>query len=350
MAYIIFIGVVFGFYVGPVRTDQIIILALGCISIIKALHCRYPITVRELVVLLSLILFIVIGLFSLLFSWSDRPVLLIISQIENYVALIMIYSIWLFYFKVQGVDTLIKTQKSLIGSMCLVTILSLLMWRFGPQIASIFHIAVIDEGRPDLKGVSLLELTQLSGRYSGTFGQVFEAGTAYFLTLLSLLSLRTFYRSRFVWTVFFIFFMILGLSEIKLFWQFNRLISNLTLSNIFDIYTSHRFAEGSSIVSGIKHIFDVSPIIGLGFGYIGNSDFSLYEVMAISGIVGIVIYFLMLLLMYFDSNSVSEIFPTILILFFIFTISISAPAVTANKIGFLILITFLSLKRIWREI
>ena len=244
-----------------------------------------------------------------------------------------------------------------------------------------------------MKGVSLLELTQLSGRYSGTFGQVFEAGTAYFLTLLSLLSLRTFYKSRFVWTVFFIFimlggmltgskifilgsfvlifgfaynsskplfffllmsfltiFMILGLSEIKLFWQFNRLISNLTLSNIFDIYTSHRFAEGSTIVSGIKHIFDVSPIIGLGFGYIGNSDFSLYEVMAISGIVGIVIYFLMLLLMYFESNSVREIFPTILILFFIFTISISAPAVTANKIGFLLLITFLSLKRIWREI
>ena len=70
-----------------------IILAFGCISILKALHCRYPITVRELVVLLSLILFIVIGLFSLLFSWSDRPVLLIISQIENYIALIMIYSI-----------------------------------------------------------------------------------------------------------------------------------------------------------------------------------------------------------------------------------------------------------------
>ena len=99
--------------------------------------------------------------------------------------------------------------------------------------------------------------------------------------------------------------MILGLSEIKLFWQFNRLISNLTLSNIFDIYTSHRFA-GSTIVSGIKHIFDVSPIIGLGFGYIGNSDFSLCEVMAISGIVGIVIYFSCIVDV-FESNSVKNI-------------------------------------------
>ena len=385
-------SVVFGFYLGPMRSDQILILIFGFLALVKLLKSAQPITIREIFVLLSLVFFIVIGVLSFFFNEKINLTLLFVAQLENYVSLIAIYLIWLFYFKNRSLSQLVDIQKSFIFAICLVTVLNLFAWLLGHEVLSMFHVAEIGDERPELKGMTLLELTKFSGRYPGTFGQIFEAGTAYFLAFLSVLSIRRFYSKRLSWLASLSFVTIGGLLvgskifivgsivviflysfkaskifftllctvqltalavilryDVALPWQFSRLIKNLTLENIFNIYTSFRFAEGSGIITGMMKIFEESPVVGMGFGYLGNSDFSLYEVLAISGIIGVVVYAVILVCMYYDSRLKQDVLNTSLIIVFICTISISAPAITANKIGFLLLTCFLTLKRVWRE-
>lgn len=384
-------SVIFGFYLGPLRSDQILILMFGSWALLNLFKSDQAITPREIFVILLIVFFNVIGVLSFIFNESQNFSLLVLAQLENYLSLGAIFLIWLFYFKNENLSQLIKAQKTFIFVMCLVTTLNLLSWALGPQVLSIFHIAEIGPERPELQGIILLELLQNSGRYPGTFGQIFEAGTAYFLALLSSLVLRKFYFSRVLWAVSSLFLVLGGfLTGSKIFilgsavlilyytskfsklffpfllmlstiltmvavygdslpWQFSRLINNVTFENIFNVYTSARFAEGSAIVSGMKNIFEQSPIVGMGFGYLSTSDFSLYEVLAVSGTIGVIIYILTILLMYFDSSSTKDVMRTLMIIIFIFTISIAAPAVTANKIGFLLLTCLLSLKRICRE-
>jgi len=385
-------SVVFGFYLGPVRTDQILILLFGSLALFNLIQSKKSVTTRDVLVVCSIIFFITIGVLSFTFNKNQNFSLLVIAQMENYFSLGAIYLIWLFYFKNGSCNHLIKIHKTFIFAMCIVTILNFLVFFFDFNLLSIFHVSFIGNERPDLQGVRLLDLLISSGRYPGTFGQIFEAGTAYFLAIFSLLSLRNFYSSKTFWTISFIFLVsgglltgskifvacslivifykafrfskiifsfllsislfslaVVTLYNLNLPWQFNRLIRKVTLENIFDIYTSNRFGEGSSILVGINDIFEKSPIFGMGFGYLSNSDFALYEVIAVSGVTGILIYFLIVTLQYFDARTKQDVLHSLFILLFICAISMSAPAVTANKISFLLLICLLSLKRIYRK-
>lgn len=385
-------SVIFGFYLGPVRSDQIIILLFGILSFLNLIRSKQGLKIREISAVFLIVFFIILGLISFLFA-QNRPItLLVISQLENYVSVLLIYFIWLFYFKNTNLSQTIALQKIFIFAMCGVTFLNLCSWAFGHQILSIFHIAKIGNERPEIAGMTLLELTQSSGRYPGTFGQIFEAGIAYFLALLSVLSVRKYFSTNSFWIYAFALVMVGGLlsgskvfivcgllimlnqfykwsvilflllilfgvtclitlllMDIQLPWQFNRLITNVTWNNILNIYTSDRFAEGSLILSGITNIYQQSPVIGMGFGFNANSDFSLYEVMAISGILGVVVYISIIILIYTDLSSERDALRSIYIIAFIAAISLSAPAITANKISFLLPVFLLSLKKVWKS-
>lgn len=385
------LSVIFGFYFGPVRTDQVIVLFFGGFALLNLINSNQKLSTREIFVFLMLSLFIGIGFLSFLSNDETSLSLLVLSQIENYVSLFAIYLIWIYYFKNISQNQAVKTHQVFVFAMSFVTILNLIAWGLGASVLSIFHVAVVGEERTDLQGTSMLELLVMSGRYPGTFGQIFEAGIAYFLALLSALTLRKYYSKR-LWKITILFLMLGGMLtgskifilgswvlilyhtyfnsrslflflvslkifllsiviiyDIKLPWQFNRLIRDVSIENIFNIYTSFRFADGSTIVAGMKNIYLQSPFIGMGFGYLANSDFALYEVMSISGLIGVVTYILTVHLIYFDSQSKRDVYRTLIILFFVYTISISAPAITANKVGFLLIVCLLSLKKIWRD-
>ena len=179
-------------------------------------------------------------------------------------------------------------------------------------------------------GKALLDLVTESGRYPGTFGQVFEAGISYSLAFLSIVLLKKYYTNKNLYyflmalvivggfltgsKVFLVSFLLICLSQafrsfslliltiilsatfvtfISIYgidmlpWQFRRLLNEVTWQTIFHIYTSFRFYENSSIVSGMQDIISQSAFSGMGFGYLDNSDFSLYEVLSIAGLFGI---------------------------------------------------------------
>ena len=115
-------------------------------------------------------------------------------------------------------------------------------------------------------------------------------------------------------------------------WQFRRLLNEVTWQTIFHIYTSFRFYENSSIVSGMQDIISQSAFSGMGFGYLDNSDFSLYEVLSIAGLFGIFLYVVIIIFIYAEIKLANNLWYTSYIYFFIITASISAPAIQAQNL------------------
>ena len=105
---------------------------------------------------------------------------------------------------------------------------------------------------------------------------------------------------------------------------------------MFDIYTSGRFSDNSIIILNMKDIVFNSPIFGYGYGSIRSSDFSLYEVISLGGLAGILIYLLLFLHLFYICFSIQNkrirelCMYTMLITLLT---SISAPTITANRVS-----------------
>lgn len=335
--------------------------------------------------LLSLILISFIG-----FAVLDKTleISLAISQLENYtqpLAIVLIsFSVLrnLNYPKVRlYFDSIIKVFVIL---MAFHTLISILMkfypgfeyWRMFTGSASITELNWETN-------MNSAELAALGGRSSGIFTQVFEAGYAYSLALIFWAYLKNtntnFIKySHIILLLIFIgglityskVFLVLGiiffslivrniflfryllllslLIMTTLFFDINfgvfekgliyieRLIFFPSNYSIFDIYTSGRFSDNSIIVSNMQNIVSNSPIFGYGYGSIRTSDFSLYEVVYLGGLIGVLIYLLLFLHLFYLCYSIQDKGIRELCMYtMLITIltSLSAPTITANRIS-----------------
>ncbi len=376
--------IVFGFYIGPVRSDQLMIIFLALLSFSKQ---TIIIKKREFLVLTFITLFICIGLMSFFLSKNFRDIMLTISQTQNYVELALIYLIWINFIKHKDKEYILKLLKAFLYSMVLVTFLTIFVYFYGFEILGIFNNTEVAH----MENVSLLSLLVNSGRYPGTFGQIMEAGVAYSLAYLLIVYLKNDFKNQLFYYLILIFllfggfmtgskifignfilislygayryrsfFTILFLSLVPvsysiynfaniLPWQFKRLFVNIDAGTFFHLYTSGRFTENSAIVAGMERLLNENAIFGEGFGYLRTSDFSLYEVLSIAGLSGIILYFLVIFFVYAELQFRRKFWYVIFVYFFIITVSISAPAITGNKIGYIMLICFLSLGKIMRK-
>jgi len=233
-------------------------------------------------------------------------------------------------------------------------------------------------------GLTAAELARIGGRISGIFTQVFEAGYAYSIALISWAYLNNKYRkfmlfqnialvlliiggllvSSKVFLVFglslfiycfekkirLILFGILGYFSIALAlflfninFEFiakpikylNRLV-DVDRLNILEVFTGNRFSSDSSITIGINEILQNFPIIGKGYGSIQTSDFSLYEVITLSGIIGVALYLFLFLffifLLFIIKDRLDRKYYLSIIILTVFS-SLAAPTITANRIS-----------------
>ena len=227
------------------------------------------------------------------------------------------------------------------------------------------------------------EIAAHGGRSSGIFTQLFEAGYAYSLALIFWAYLKntntSFIKySHIILLLIFIgglityskVFLVLGILffsliiknifllryllvvpffiVVSLFYDLNlgvfekgfvyieRLIFFSSNYSMFDIYTSGRFSDDSIIITNMKDIAYNSPIFGYGYGSIRTSDFSLYEVISLGGLTGVLIYLLLFLHLFYLCYSIldkkiRELCMYVMLLTFL--TSISAPTITANRIS-----------------
>ena len=116
--------------------------------------------------------------------------------------------------------------------------------------------------------------------------------------------------------------------------------------SLFDIYTSGRFTKDSTVLAGMGDIVLNSPFFGYGYGSIKTSDFSLYEVVSLGGLIGVLVYlFLFILLLFINAKIKDRAIRRYYFYILIITIltSMSAPVITANRVSivFWILTSFI---------
>ena len=409
-----------------IRLEHIAIYTLlGCafltnISNIKDNISQY----YEIYIPILLLIFIpIIGFFLLEHSVNYMKVL---SQFENYLQPFAIVSISLLALNGLNYDRLINVFHSVLKLFVMLmgmhTIVSVLIYFFpefwlwkmftGNQVAGSiiqFKNQEIDQIRGQLivelgdapfieastKVYNASELARVNGRISGIFTQLFEAGYAYSLALISwaYLTDRGTIKYKYLFLVliilggiltyskiflvlgliFFIFLLnknqikqvlILSVSLIFLLYMIanysdysvtnnafiDRLfdVNDFTFSEIIQIYTSGRFSADSTIFSTFSEVLSNAPIFGYGYGYTGGSDFALLEVVILGGICGLLAYFYLFFLFFYNTFKVNDrvILKYYLILFVITTLtSLAAPTITANRISviFWILTTILVL-------
>jgi len=409
-----------------IRLEHIAIYTLlGCafltnISNIKDNISQY----YEIYIPILLLIFIpIIGFFLLEHSVNYMKVL---SQFENYLQPFAIVSISLLALNGLNYDRLINVFHSVLKLFVMLmgmhTIVSVLIYFFpefwlwkmftGNQVAGSiiqFKNQEIDQIRGQLivelgdapfieastKVYNASELARVNGRISGIFTQLFEAGYAYSLALISwaYLTDRGTIKYKYLFLVliilggiltyskiflvlgliFFIFLLnknqikqvlILSVSLIFLLYMIanysdysvtnnafiDRLfdVNDFTFSEIIQIYTSGRFSADSTIFSIFSEVLSNAPIFGYGYGYTGGSDFALLEVVILGGICGLLAYFYLFFLFFYNTFKVNDrvILKYYLILFVITTLtSLAAPTITANRISviFWILTTILVL-------
>ncbi len=374
----------FGFYIGSIRTDQIWLIFLSIIVFTSNLNL--PLNRNFLIGVGSILTFIAVGLTSAFFLNNEvfsQQYLLVLSQLENYLSLIFILIIWTFLLNNLDALVLKKFVDLFIFCMCTNTALIFLSLYFGIWILEPFYNSIISADRYEIRGISLQALSFSAGRHTGVFTQVFEAGTAYVLALLfffdrlrdqypmrqlavavvlilgglmtgskvfvfgsSLLLICYYIRhplpSTAVFWLLCAFTIFVYINNFELPWQYRRLLVDFDFSKAIDVFTSGRFSENSSILNGFAEVNKLNWFSGLGFGYIRDSDFSLYEVFAISGALGIflyIVYFLNLLAMLMECK-VSYLFVLNFIVLVIMG-SIAGPLLTANKIGFFLIVVTL---------
>ena len=125
--------------------------------------------------------------------------------------------------------------------------------------------------------------------------------------------------------------------------KFTSRLLNASPANFLEIYTSGRFGEGSLIMGNMIEIINNSPFIGYGYGSVATSDFSLYEVLSISGMFGISLYLfvfvIMIVILFRIMDAQLSYFYFFLIVLTAFS-SLAAPTITANRISIFFWIIF----------
>jgi len=225
------------------------------------------------------------------------------------------------------------------------------------------------------------ELAQSAGRYSGVFTQVFEAGYAYALALISwaylvnnnfpsmkykyvallliciggimtyskvflvlgLLSFVVIIRNTLLLrylSVFFLLGIVTSLFNLEIFSKgfiyLTRLIFIEEGYSVFDIYTSGRFVSDSNIWIGMWDVILNSPFYGYGYGSIQTSDFSLYEVISLGGLIGVLAnLFLFFILFFINAKIKDRAIKRYYFYILLVTIlsSLAAPVITANRVS-----------------
>ena len=382
------LGVFGGFYLGPVRLDQIFVYLVATVLLLRNL--RTPLRVETALCVYMILCVIFLGLFGMVLGKtlvSERTALSVISQVENYLQIIAILLICELNIRHLNRKSGEIGLNVFFGCICLNALLICAsIYLFSPSVLDPFHGGVITE-RADAyaNGMSPAALSAQAGRHTGLFGQVFIAGTLHALALTMLVASLPL-RGRILNVVFFGFIMLGGiLSGSKVFvvwtvpalllflylsrvnlklallsmigaviavaamaktavlpWYFKRLFDaffNFDLEVFFHIFTSSRFLPGSSILLGMERVFQESPVFGFGFGTLKTSDFAFYEVFAISGLLGTFIYILFLVLIYskFLLDKQHAVTGSVLLLLVLLS-SISGPVVTGNKIAFLLIV------------
>ena len=236
-----------------------------------------------------------------------------------------------------------------------------------------------------IAGMTSAEASIGAGRVTGVFGQVFEGGYAYslglflwvfnykgtgkggwlpyslllmiliggtlsfskvFLVLGLPLFLLCFGVKRVLLLAFFIGaaallamwvnpLLIGKLAELKGLWGLFRLF-DLSVFDFVTVYTSSRFSGDTTIISSILNVLSVSPLIGLGYGSIETSDFSLNEVISQGGLIGLIAYLWLHTLLVILAFRVKKGPSRTLYLSFLaitFLTGIAAPVITANRIS-----------------
>lgn len=381
-------SVFFGFYIGPVRLDQVLLYVVATFLFFS--NVRAPLRIDTLLSAYMILCVIFLGFLGVILGKTlsfERSALSVISQLENYLQIIAILLIC--DLKLRHLDR--KSSENALNfffvCICLNAILVCAsIYVFTPSMLDIFHGGVITE-RADAyaNGMSPSALSAQAGRHTGLFGQVFIAGTMHALALTMLVAsfrarshvLNAIYLGFIIyggiltgskvfvfWTIpallLFLYLArvklkvallalagilatIAGLANIiALPWYFRRLyggLINFDLQASFHIFTSSRFLPGSSITYGIERAFQESPVFGYGFGTLKTSDFAFYEVLAISGLLGTFIYILFLLLLYSRLLLDKEhAWTGLALLLLVLLASISGPVITGNKIAFFLIV------------
>ena len=314
---------------------------------------------------------------------------LIISQIENYLQPIAIIFICFSISNRLSSNELeiafSRLLKVLVIMMALHTLISFAMYLY-PMLEFWRYFTGADliyTEDPLIKGYTAAEVARTAGRVSGVFTQIFEAGYAYAIGLISWAYLYSKYRNfmSFKFTallliifggllvsskVFIVFglglsfycfnrklliffwimlgFFLIALSQLihvdlsffaKSFKYASRL-TNVSPETIFSVFTGNRFSFESSVIINMNEILITNPFFGRGYGSLQNSDFSLYEVLFIGGLVGLSAYVLLFLmfirLSFFFNNNLDRNYYVSIIVLTIFT-SLAAPTITANRVS-----------------
>lgn len=388
-----------------IRLEHIVIYAilsyifLANFSNIKNNIVQY----RNIYIPILLLIFIpIIGIFL-----SDNSInyFKVLSQFENYLQPFAIVSISLLALNGMDYERVLNVFHSILKLFVILmathTVVSILisffpefwLWKIftGNQVAASINQ---EDGSTIIYNAS--EVARYGGRISGIFTQLFEAGYAYSIALISWTYLidRSIIKFKYLFLlsiliggiltyskVFLVlglisFILILNKKQIKQYLVFavgvltlaylilntysmnesvnnvyiNRLFDfdNITSSNIIQIFTSGRLSADSSIFAAIFDVLSNAPIFGYGYGYNGGADFALLEVMILGGIFGVLTYFYLFFLFFYNTFKVNDqaILKYYLIFFVITAItSIAAPTITANRISviFWILTTILVL-------
>ena len=393
-----------------IRLEHIAIYTvLGCAFLINISNIKDNISqYHEIYIPILLLIFIpIIGFFLLEHSVNYMKVL---SQFENYLQPFAIVSISLLALNGLNYDRLINVFHSVLKLfvmlMVMHTIVSVLIYFFpefwlwkmftGNQVAR----SIIQGGgapfiEASIKVYNASELARLGGRISGIFTQLFEAGYAYSLALISwtYLTDRGTIKYKYLFLVLILLggmltyskvFLVLGLISFIFLLNKNQIkqvlilsvslifllymianysdhsvsnnvyidrlfdVNDFAFSEIIQIFTSGRLSADSTIISTMSEVLSNAPIFGYGYGYTGGSDFALLEVVILGGICGLLAYFYLFFLFFYNTFKVNDrvILKYYLILFVITALtSIAAPTITANRISviFWILTTILVL-------
>ena len=398
-----------------VRLDHVVIYSIFAVFLITNNFSIKKSKFTFIFISALLFLFLVPFLGLILFDNSISNTL-VVSQIENYLqpfAIVIICVSILHRLSYDEVQiAFLTTLKLFLLLMVFNTMISILiilfpeelLWRYFTNDSVITTINTFHHETTNTHRMyrTAAELARLAGRVSGVFTQIFEAGYAYSVALITWAYLynnfKNFMRFQNLILLFILFggflasskiFIIFGLglfifsiitkrffiafifsafvfllsyylnlfdffqmyldklvfegSSIRKSFQYIQNLMNFNLNNFFQIFTGGRFLEESSIIKGIEVILNISPYIGNGYGSIANADFSLYEVIAIGGLINAAIYlslFLMFLIYaVIVKDKLTRSYYFYLIIITIFS-SLAAPAITANRISLIFWIIF----------
>lgn len=397
----------FGPYViSGIRLGQ---LAVYFLAIFLLLLNRIRLKREEsvLAILITSTLLFFIPFFGLVSGDNSISNTLIISQIENYLTPIVVFIIALSLLRHKnqvGIDEVMNTCiKIFLVLLCLNSIFSVYLFSSSNEyLLTMFtgtREVTFGSQSQQFAGETAASLALSAGRIPGVFTQVFEAGTAYSFGLVCFSYIRTIEPKKITRNLIIllmilvggtltfskVFFLIGSLATIY-FLGITRLIKILiiifpilavtliyfpeleiagipfgqgfaSITRLFvatggisiEVLTSGRFGPQSDITRGMLDVFAASPIFGLGFGSIETSDFSLYEVISIGGMLALLTYlFLFFLFIFFAAVQKAKIDRKffLAIIFIAMIASLGGPIITANRIAiiFWIFISLMCLK------